>query len=53
MKICMLVSYFINYVWIYFHIFLKLVNMTFDFLENNEITDAREPKTLSMQIIPT
>jgi hypothetical protein len=33
MKICMPTGYIIDYIWIYFHIFLKLRNLVFIFLE--------------------
>jgi hypothetical protein len=47
MKICMPTGYIIDYIRIYFHIFLKLRNIIFIFKKNGGITGARESKTLS------
>jgi hypothetical protein len=44
----MATSYIIDYIRIYFHIFLKLRNIVFKFFQNEGITRAREPKTLSV-----
>jgi hypothetical protein len=51
LKICMLVGYPLDYVQIFFHIFLKLINIMFGFFKNNEITGAREPKTLHKRLV--
>jgi type IV secretory pathway VirB6-like protein len=47
MKFYILIDYNTDYVLIYFHNFLKLETLIFDFFLNGGSTDAQEPKVFS------
>jgi type IV secretory pathway VirB6-like protein len=47
MKFCILIDYNNDYVLIYFHNFLKLETLIFNFLLNEGSTGARKPKAFS------
>jgi hypothetical protein len=51
MKFCILIDYNTDYVLIYFHNFLKLETLIFNFLLNGGSTGAREPKVFSVKTI--